>query len=151
EQGPGQVKVRLACCQVLTKIRHWELAAAEHAAVVRLAPKDANLVTMYFTLLTNEQRWDLADVQADRLAQQYAKNAEVLRACATTYQEAARWDRAITFYSALLALQPGDPRHWVGRGSCLAEKENYSAAEADFGRVVAQGGNDPEAWFHYAL
>lgn len=64
-------------------------------------------------------------------------------AAANAARAGLRYDRALTFYTAASAADPGDPRPYCGTGEVLALRQEWPAALAAYRACVAHAGADP--------
>jgi YaiO family outer membrane protein len=121
-----------------------ELALAAYDALLARSPGNVDVLLGRGSVHARLEHWPEAERDLRAAAAAAPAYADVWSALGNMYAWSGRPEQAVEAYTRLIALQPGDPAHYVDRGRALRALGRSAAARADLDKARALGaGGDP--------
>lgn len=132
---------RMPLFYVVRSLAHYRLGDLESAhndqdVAVQLSPNDA-LVMVELNQILYEENLDWARDYYERQLNRNPRNALALQGCADACLVNQDFSNAVDLYTRALALNPKEPRLYLGRGKSYLGLNEIEKAKADFERVAS--------------
>lgn len=134
----------------LVALGRWDEAANTLARLVELGPDDAGLRFEHATVLIQSRRWIEALTALKVVVEQTPNDARAWFNLALCHQAVGHLAEARAAWNRTIELQPS-PAAFARRGEVLLDLHEWSAAAADFERVLAQEPDTSDATLNLSL
>lgn len=148
QKNPSDPEPEAFRLQAMRMLGESDAAVKQADEAVKRFPNDAHIILERSWILTFRGNWPLALADAMRASEIAPKLMDALTVQGISCREMHDWDNAISVYTKILNMRPGDAHALQNRGRAYVEKKMWQEAKADLDKSISLNKKSAEAFYY---